>query len=72
MAARRFEFTDAKSSKFWQVESSGADFTVTYGKIGTDGQAKTKALADAATAEKEVEKLIAEKIGKGYVEVATS
>lgn len=61
MTARRFEYTDEKSSKFWQVEQSGPDYTVVYGKIGSDGQAKTKSFDDDAAATKEVEKLIAEK-----------
>ena len=69
MTARRFEYTDDKSSKFWQVTQSGTDYTVVYGKIGSDGQTKTKSFDDEAGAKKEVEKLIAEKTKKGYVEV---
>ena len=69
MAARRFIFSDAKSSKFWQVEQNGAEFTVTYGKIGSDGQTKSKTLDSKEDATKAVEKLIEEKTGKGYSEV---
>jgi predicted DNA-binding WGR domain protein len=66
---RRFELSEGGSHKFWQIEVTGDSFTVTYGRIGTAGQAQTKAFADAATAEKEAEKLVREKVKKGYAEV---
>lgn len=66
---RRFEFNDGKSSKFWEIEVTGTQFAVRYGKIGTAGQAQTKEFADAAAAAKAADKLIAEKAGKGYQEV---
>lgn len=65
---RYFEFQDSKSYKFWQVEIDGSNFTVTYGKIGTAGLAKTTECASAEAAEKEAGKLINEKTKKGYVE----
>jgi uncharacterized protein (TIGR02996 family) len=67
---RRFEFKDAKSQKFWEIETEGDAFTVRYGKIGTDGQVQTKTYASAEKAEAEAEKLIKSKTKKGYVEVA--
>lgn len=66
---RRFEYKDEKSSKFWEISVAGNGFTVRYGKIGTDGQTQTKEFADAAAAEKHAQKMIAEKTGKGYLEV---
>lgn len=65
---RTFEFKDGKSNKFWHIELQGQIFTVTFGRIGTKGQSQTKAFADAATAKKEHDKLVAEKLKKGYVE----
>jgi uncharacterized protein (TIGR02996 family) len=65
---RKFVFTDAKSNKFWHIELQGQIFTVTFGRVGTDGQSQTKAFADATTAKKEHDKLVAEKLKKGYVE----
>lgn len=62
---RRFEFKGEKSSKFWEISVSGNCFTVRYGKIGTDGQTQDKEFADDATAQKQAQKLIAEKVGKG-------
>ena len=48
----RFEYKDAKSHKFWQIESIGSLINIRYGKVGTDGQLiikKTKS-TDAAIA----------------------
>ncbi len=65
---RYFEFVEGTSSKFWEISMSGSDVTTRWGKIGTDGQSKTKTFKDEAAAKKEYDKLIAEKTGKGYVE----
>jgi predicted DNA-binding WGR domain protein len=67
---RRFEFTDGTSNKFWEIEVGGAAFTVHYGRIGASGKTQTKEFADESTAGAEADKLIREKLGKGYVEVA--
>ena len=66
MAKQRFEFSDDSSNKFWEIEVSGKTHTVTYGRIGTDGQSKTKAFASPAAAQADADKLIAEKTKKGY------
>jgi len=66
MSKRRFELVEGRSSKFWEVGVAGASFTVTFGRIGTAGQSKTKKCKDAAAAKAEVEKLVAEKARKGY------
>lgn len=66
--ARHFELKDDKSSKFWEITQSSNTVTVRYGKTGTNGQSQEKAFADAAAAGTHVEKLIVEKLGKGYVE----
>ncbi|MDR1889028.1 MAG: STM4015 family protein [Zoogloeaceae bacterium] len=65
---RVFVFQDSKSRKFWSIEVSGTAFTVNYGKLGTDGQTQTKSFASAEIAQKEANKLVAEKLKKGYVE----
>lgn len=54
MAKRYFELTDAKSSKFWEIDVSGKRITVRYGKIGTDGQSTVKELATPAEAKAQV------------------
>jgi uncharacterized protein (TIGR02996 family) len=65
---RTFQFSDAKSHKFWNIDVQGNSFTVTYGKIGTAGQTQTKSFKDNATAQAEADKLIKEKTKKGYQE----
>ena len=65
---RTFQFSDAKSHKFWNIDVQGSAFTVTYGKVGAAGQTQTKSFKDAATAQAEADKLIKEKTKKGYVE----
>jgi len=67
-AARRFEFLEGTSNKFWEVSVAGNEMTTHWGRIGSAGQSKTKAYEDAATAQAEADKLIEEKTGKGYVE----
>jgi uncharacterized protein (TIGR02996 family) len=65
---RTFQFSDAKSHKFWNIDVQGSAFTVTFGKIGTAGQTQTKTFKDDATAQAEADKLVKEKTKKGYVE----
>lgn len=68
MNRRELVFMDSSSNKFWRIELSGDSHTVTYGRAGTDGQTKTKAFADEEAARKDFDKLIAEKLKKGYVD----
>jgi uncharacterized protein (TIGR02996 family) len=65
---RTFQFSDAKSHKFWNIDVQGNSFTVTYGKIGTSGQTQTKSFASPEKAQAEADKLVAEKTKKGYAE----
>jgi uncharacterized protein (TIGR02996 family) len=65
---RTFQYSDAKSHKFWNIEVSGTSFTVTYGKVGSSGQTQPKTFASAEEAQAEADKLIQEKLKKGYVE----
>jgi predicted DNA-binding WGR domain protein len=65
---RYFEFVGGTSAKFWEVSVSGCDVTARYGRLGTSGQIQTKTLDDAAAAQKHAEKLIGQKLEKGYVE----
>ncbi len=64
---RRFELTEGASSKFWEIEVRGAEHTVRFGRIGTQGQSRTKAFASAEAASRDAEQLIEEKTRKGYV-----
>ncbi|HTQ45008.1 MAG TPA: WGR domain-containing protein [Polyangiaceae bacterium] len=68
MATRRFVCTEDGSNKFWEGSVEGNSVTTRWGKVGTSGQTKTKAFASPEAAQGELEKLIREKVGKGYVE----
>ncbi|MEL1244829.1 WGR domain-containing protein [Flavobacterium sp. DGU11] len=59
-------YKDEKSDKFWQVAQEGTTLNITYGKTGTSGQKNVKAFDSLQKAEKERDKLINEKLGKGY------
>ena len=63
---RTFEFKDATSNKFWHIVLAGNTFTVTYGRIGTTGQTQLKSFASAAIAKTEHDKLVAQKLKKGF------
>ena len=67
-----FEFKDDKSAKFWEIQRSGSDVTVRYGRIGAEGQTKTKSFADETKAEAHRAKLVQDKTRKGYASVAPS
>lgn len=62
----RYEFVEGTSSKFWEIELEGSSFTTRWGRIGTDGQEKTKDYGSPAEAKKEYDKLIASKVKSGY------
>jgi predicted DNA-binding WGR domain protein len=61
-------YKDSKSDKFWQIEVAGKSFTVTYGKTGTAGTSQTKTFENEEKCLREAEKLLNEKVRKGYKE----
>ena len=65
---RHFEFVSSTSAKFWEISLAGCNVSVCFGRIGADGQTQTKTLSDANAAQRHADKLIAEKLKKGYVE----
>lgn len=67
---RLFEFHEGSSDKFWEITLDGTSHTVRYGRVGTDGQTKTKDFPSEDKARASYDKLIAQKTGKGYAEVA--
>ena len=68
MTRREFQFQGGSADKFWAIELEGKSFTVQFGRTGTVGQAQTKTFNSVAEARKACEKLIAEKVKKGYQE----
>ncbi len=69
MPKRRFEIKGGKSKRFWEIETKGASHTVTYGRLGTAGQSKTKQFDSKQEATAAAEKLIDQKVHKGYQEI---
>ena len=66
---RRLEFVEGTSRKFWQARREDTDVLIAFGRIGTAGQSQRKPFADALQAQAEMDKLVAEKLRKGYSEV---
>ena len=66
--SRSLTFSEGSSNKFWTIELDGSSHTVTFGRVGTAGQTKTKDFANDAAARKSFEKLVAEKLKKGYLD----
>ena len=66
---RRFEYTQGSSAKFWAVAVEGCTVTTRWGRIGTDGQTKSKDHATEAKARADADKQIGKKVAKGYAEV---
>ena len=64
-----FEFAQGASRKFWKVGVWGVDMSVVYGRIGTKGSTVVKSFETPERARKEADKLILEKLRKGYVQV---
>src|SRR5258706_9050444 len=65
----RYEFKEGTSNKFWEIELAGSSYTSKWGKIGGSTSMSTKKHPDAAAAKKDYDKLIAEKVKKGYQQV---
>lgn len=63
---RRLELVEGSSSKFWEIQVDGSTYTVRFGRIGTVGQIKNKAFETASEAQQAADKLLSEKLGKGY------
>ena len=65
---RRFEFVGGSSAKFWEVTVAQATVTVCFGRLGTAGQTNTKSFDSATAAQRHADKLIEQKVSKGYIE----
>jgi predicted DNA-binding WGR domain protein len=66
---REYQFVEGSSQKFWAIELDGNKHTVQFGRIGTAGQTQTKEFKTPEAARKAYEKLVHEKVGKGYKRV---
>ncbi|MDF2693181.1 MAG: ligase [Labilithrix sp.] len=62
---RRFEMEDGDTRYFWEIETVGTKHRVRYGTF----EAKVKTFGSEAESREALEQRIAEKVGKGFVEV---
>ena len=69
---RYFEYTKGNSNKFWEIHDywneDRMNVQVRYGKIGTEGRTIRHYYAKFHAGSKLVDKLVAQKLKKGYVE----
>ena len=65
-ALKRYEVVEGGSRKFWEIGQEGSTLTLRYGRLGTQGQTLVKHFPDEPRAKRELEKLTAEKLNKGY------
>lgn len=62
----RLTCTEDNSNKFWEILIAQEQMIITYGKVGTKGQRLIKPIENMRQAEMEKEKLIQQKLKKGY------
>ena len=68
----RYELSEGKLSKFWEITLSGKSLTTAIGKLGTDGRSTTKSFKTDAAAKKAYDKLVADKAKQGYTLAGSS
>ena len=69
MARQYFELIEGAHSKYWHIEVSGKSLLTHYGRIGSQGQTTSKSFAAQDLAKGAAEKLISQKLRKGYRKV---
>jgi predicted DNA-binding WGR domain protein len=57
---------EGETSRFWESALDGCKLIVSYGRVGTKGQVHVKTFAKETTAQLEKDKMIKEKMNKGY------
>ena len=62
----RYVAEEEGKSKFWEVSLQGTKLLVRFGKLGSKGQTQVKNFPNEATAVREKDKLVREKVNKGY------
>jgi predicted DNA-binding WGR domain protein len=65
-ASRSLLFEESGSSKFWRIARNGGELSVSFGRIGSKGQSLLKTYDTAERAEREMVKLVDEKLRRGY------
>src|SRR5678816_2753004 len=62
----RYELSEGTSNKFWEINLAAKSFTTKFGKIGANGQTTIKEFGSDAEAKTAYDKIVAEKVKKGY------
>jgi len=69
MTKKYFEYTDAVSNKFWEINLKKNQIIITFGRIGIKNPVcQLKKFDSNEEAKKYAERKIREKTNKGYVE----
>jgi predicted DNA-binding WGR domain protein len=66
----RLELLDGSVAKFWAISLEGSGHTAHYGRIGSAGKKKTKEFDSPDKAKSSYDKLLKQKMKKGYLRVA--
>ncbi len=72
MSKRHFEFVEGASNKFWEVWTDANEVHTRYGRVGAAGQTTVKKERSPEKAQTLYERLVREKLGKGYQEKSGS
>lgn len=72
MISARCFFDDGKSRKFWYCTQRGKQQKIRHGRIGSSGRETQKTFPSSAAAVADTEKLLSQKLTKGYVRVDPS
>ncbi len=65
-ATLRFVGNEGGVEKFWEITVDGASHSLRFGKVGSAGQERTRTFASAAAAVADADKLVKDKVSKGY------
>ena len=69
MTKKYFEYTDAVSNKFWEINLKKNQIIITFGRIGIKNPVcQLKKFDSNEEAKKYAERKIREKTNKGYIE----
>jgi len=69
---RYLEYVDNSSFKFWEITVRDCEQVVRFGRIGTQGQVRTRTATTPEAARTDAERQATKKLDKGYVDMTDS
>ncbi|WP_062433929.1 DUF4132 domain-containing protein [Herbidospora daliensis] len=69
---RKLTYVGGDSAKFWHVRQDATELVIRYGRLDAEGRTQVTSFDSEAAATAAVEKLVAEKLRKGYTEDDTA